>query len=79
MNLLFGAGEPSVASQHMCGPIRWVVLTGSGAHMVQQLQPVDLLRQLLIDSQGADSPQVKAFFQVRIHPILLILIDFIPL
>lgn len=48
----------------MSGPIKWVVLTGTGAHIIQQLQPVDLLRQLLVDGQGPDCTQVKAFFQV---------------
>lgn len=64
--MVYILGEPSVISQHMSGPIKWIVLTGTGAHIIQQLQPVDLLRQLLVNGQGPDCAQVKAFFQVSI-------------
>lgn len=55
----------------MSGPIKWVVLTGNGAHIIQQLQPVDLLRQLLLENHGPDTPQVRSFFQVFDKSILL--------
>ena len=43
-----------------------IVLQGS--HIWSKLRPVDQLRQLLIDCQGPDAEEVKAFF-LRLHKV----------
>ena len=39
-----------------------------GSHIWSKLRPVDQLRQLLIDCQGPDAEEVKAFF-LRLHKV----------
>lgn len=46
-------------------PRKYVVLTAQGAHIFIKLRPVDMLKQLLIDSHGPESDAVKAYFQVQ--------------
>lgn len=36
-----------------------------GAQVITQLRPVDLLRQILIESRGPDSEAIKSYFQVQ--------------
>ena len=55
---------PLIVSQHMLPPRRFVFLTTQCCHVVTQLRPVDILRQLLVDASGPDSTAVRAFFQV---------------
>lgn len=40
-----------------------------GSHIWSKLRPVDQLRQLLIDCQGPDAEEVKAFF-LRLHKVV---------
>lgn len=55
---------PLIVTQHSTPPRRFVFLTTQCCHIVTQLRPVDILRQLLIDASGPDSTAVRAFFQV---------------
>lgn len=55
---------PLIVTQHCVGPRKFVFLTTQCCHIVTQLRPVDILRQLLIDASGPDSTAVRAFFQV---------------
>lgn len=56
---------PTVVSQHVEPPRKYVVLTTHGAHIFLKLRPVDLLRQLLADSRGQDTEAVKNFFVMQ--------------
>ncbi|KAL3869881.1 hypothetical protein ACJMK2_042508 [Sinanodonta woodiana] len=58
---------PVVVSQHEEAPRKLVLLSAQGSHILHKMRPVDQLRQLLIDFQGPDSEEVKAFF--RLHKI----------
>ncbi|KAL5017128.1 hypothetical protein ScPMuIL_006717 [Solemya velum] len=58
---------PVVVTQHTEPPQKFVLLSGQGTHIFSKLRPVDQLRQLLIDCQGPDAEEVKAFF--RLHKI----------
>ena len=54
-----------IVTQHSAGPKRFnIFLTPQCCHVVTQLRPVDILRQLLFDASGPDSTAVRAFFQV---------------
>ena len=55
---------PLIVTQHKSAPRKFVFLTPQCCHVVTQLRPVDILRQLLIDAGGPDSTAVRAFFQV---------------
>lgn len=55
---------PLIVSQHLVGPRKFVFLTTQCCHLITQLRPVDILRQLLLDASGPDSSAVRAFFQV---------------
>ena len=55
---------PIIVTQHSAGPRRFIFLTPQCCHIVTQLRPVDILRQLLFDASGPDSTAVRAFFQV---------------
>lgn len=44
------------------------VILVQGSHILSKLRPVDQLRQLLIDCQGPDAEEVKAFF--RLHKVI---------
>lgn len=46
-------------------PRKYVVLTAQGAHIFIKLRPVDMLRQLLVDSHGPEGDAVKAYFHVQ--------------
>ncbi|GJQ73093.1 Nup154 [Trypoxylus dichotomus] len=56
---------PCVVSQHVVPPRKYVVLTTHGAHIFLKFRPVDLLRQLLVDSRGQDTDAVKNFFALQ--------------
>ncbi|KAK3595250.1 hypothetical protein CHS0354_010857 [Potamilus streckersoni] len=58
---------PVVVSQHAEAPRKLVLLNAQGSYILHKMRPVDQLRQLLIDFQGPDSEEVKAFF--RLHKI----------
>ena len=54
-----------IVTQHWAGPKTFnIFLTTQCCHVVTQLRPVDILRQLLFDASGPDSTAVRAFFQV---------------
>ena len=55
---------PLVVTQHRSPARQFVLLTPQCCHMVTQLRPVDLLRQLLVDASGPDGAGVRAFFQL---------------
>ena len=55
---------PLIVTQHSVGPRKFIFLTTQCSHVVTQLRPVDILRQLLFDASGPDSTAVRAFFQV---------------
>nr|XP_022900276.1 nuclear pore complex protein Nup155 [Onthophagus taurus]XP_022900277.1 nuclear pore complex protein Nup155 [Onthophagus taurus] len=55
---------PSIVSQHIEPPKKYVVLTSQGAHVFLKLRPVDLLRQILLESRGLDTDVIKNFFTV---------------
>lgn len=56
---------PLVVRQHAEPPRKYVILTAQGAHILHKLRPVDILRQLLIDSNGPEGDAVKAFFTIQ--------------
>lgn len=56
---------PLLVRQHAEPPRKYVALTSQGAHIFLKLRPVDILRQLLLDSCGADSDSVKAYFNLQ--------------
>lgn len=56
---------PMVVRQHTQPTRKFVVLTATGAHILTKLRPVDLLRQLLIDSRGMDSDAIRGYFQLQ--------------
>ncbi|XP_013406007.1 nuclear pore complex protein Nup155 [Lingula anatina] len=74
---LYGLGVPSdplgmptidpplVVTQHMEPVRRFVLLTAQGSHLMNKLRPVDQLRQLLLNNNGPDSEEVKAFFKLH--------------
>ncbi|XP_052257804.1 nuclear pore complex protein Nup155-like [Dreissena polymorpha] len=62
-----GRDPPVVVTQHTQPPRKFIILSAQGSHILSKLRPVDQLRQLLIDCQGPDSEEVKAFF--RLHKI----------
>ena len=55
---------PLVVTQHTIRPKKFIFLTTQCCHVLTQLRPVDLLRQLLLDAGGPDSTSLRAFFQV---------------
>ena len=55
---------PLIVTQYSLGPRKFIFLTTQCCHVVTQLRPVDILRQLLFDASGTDSTAVRAFFQV---------------
>ncbi|XP_060597073.1 nuclear pore complex protein Nup155-like [Ruditapes philippinarum] len=63
----FARDPPVVVTQHAKPPRKFVILSAQGSHIMSKLRPVDQLRQLLIDCQGPDADEVKAFF--RLHKI----------
>ncbi|KAL4235731.1 hypothetical protein ACF0H5_004123 [Mactra antiquata] len=62
-----GKDPPVVVTQHAKPARKFVILSAQGSHIMSKLRPVDQLRQLLIDCQGPDADEVKAFF--RLHKI----------
>lgn len=56
---------PMIVRQHSQPNRRYVILTATGAHILTKLRPVDLLRQLLIESRGMDSDAIRAYFQLQ--------------
>ncbi|XP_050400754.1 nuclear pore complex protein Nup155 isoform X1 [Patella vulgata] len=61
------ADPPIVVQQHIEPCRRFIILSSQGSHIFQKLRPVEQLQQLLIDSQGPDSEEVKGFF--RLHRV----------
>lgn len=57
---------PLVVTQHAVPPRQFIFLTTQCCHVITQLRPVDILRQLLLDASGPKSPAVKMFFQVSL-------------
>ncbi|EEZ97868.2 nuclear pore complex protein Nup154 [Tribolium castaneum] len=58
-------GIPLVVRQHSEPPKKYVVLTSQGVYIFSKMRPVDILRQLLDESQGLDNDNVKAFFMIQ--------------
>lgn len=56
---------PLVIRQHFEPPKKYVVLTSQGVHIFSKLRPIDILKQLLMDSHGQDSDTIKAFFMIQ--------------
>ncbi|XP_041357627.1 nuclear pore complex protein Nup155-like [Gigantopelta aegis] len=56
---------PAVVTQHVDPPRKFIVLTSQGCNILTKLRPVEQLHQLLIDCQGPEAEEVKAFF--RLH------------
>ena len=62
----FGGKLPSTAATQHCSPARrLVVLSAQGAIILEPGRPVDCLRQLLVDSSGADSEVVQAYWSLQ--------------
>ncbi|XP_060525435.1 nuclear pore complex protein Nup155 isoform X2 [Cylas formicarius] len=55
---------PLIVRQHAEPPKKYVVLTSHSVQIFIKLRPVDLLRQILIDSRGRDTEPLKIFFAV---------------
>lgn len=51
--------------QHSEPPKKYVVLTAEGVYIFLKLRPVDILRQLLTESQGLNSEDIKHFFMIQ--------------
>ncbi|ESO88145.1 hypothetical protein LOTGIDRAFT_234706 [Lottia gigantea] len=58
---------PIVVNQHIESCRKFVLLTSQGSRIFNKLRPVEQLQQLLIESQGPDSEEVKGFF--RLHRV----------
>lgn len=56
---------PLIVRQHSEPPRKFVILTSQGAHILMKLRPVDLLKQLLVDTRGQDSDALKAYFNIQ--------------
>lgn len=48
-----------LAIQHMLPPRQFLCLTSSGLHLIMKYRPVDILREVLGGSRGADTPDVR--------------------
>ncbi|XP_065566663.1 nuclear pore complex protein Nup155-like isoform X4 [Artemia franciscana] len=55
---------PAVVVQHSRPPANFVILTSQGCHIFPKLRPVEVLRQILVESGGADSEIVRTFFTI---------------
>lgn len=55
---------PLLVTQHVTPARKFVLLTTQCCHVITQLRPVDILRQLLVDAGGPESTAIRAFFQV---------------
>lgn len=64
-NLALCEQPPLVVRQHYEPAKKFVVLTPQGAEILMISRPVDVLRQLLIDSNGPDSEAVKLYFRTQ--------------
>lgn len=53
---------PTLITQEMEEPRKYVFLTANGVHMCFKPRPVDHFKQLLLDNQGYDNEAVKGFF-----------------
>lgn len=56
---------PLVVRQHSEPPRKYVILTAQGAHIMIKQRPVDLLKQLLLDTRALDTDILKAFFSIQ--------------
>jgi len=48
-----------LAIQHMLPPRQFLCLTSSGLHLIMKYRPVDILREVLGGSRGADTPDIR--------------------
>ncbi|KAK2179646.1 hypothetical protein NP493_478g02009 [Ridgeia piscesae] len=58
------ADPPAVVTQHLDPPRKFVLINSQGCYLMTKQQPVDQLRQLLLNT-SPDSEQVKAFFKLH--------------
>ncbi|XP_072403168.1 nuclear pore complex protein Nup154 [Diabrotica undecimpunctata] len=56
---------PLVVRQHAEPPKKYVVLTSHSVQIFIKLRPVDILNQILRDSQGLDTEALKTFFTIQ--------------
>ncbi|XP_064606018.1 nuclear pore complex protein Nup155-like [Liolophura sinensis] len=56
---------PVVVTQHVEMSRKFVFLNSQGICIVHKMRPVDQLRQILMDKQGPDNEEVKAFFKLH--------------
>jgi nuclear pore complex protein Nup155 len=54
--------QNELATQFHLQPKEFFCLTNAGIHVLAQLRPVDYLRQLISDSGGQTTQQLKNFF-----------------
>lgn len=59
---------PTLVIEHSKPPRKFVALSPQGSHIIVKLQPVDQLRQLLVDNQGPECEAVKSFFSLLKEP-----------
>jgi nuclear pore complex protein Nup155 len=52
-----------LATQHLIPPRQFACLTSAGMIIFEKLRPVDRLQDILIRTRGAESAEMKAFFQ----------------
>ncbi|GLG97236.1 Nuclear pore complex protein Nup155 [Gryllus bimaculatus] len=57
------ADPPLMVRQHMEPPRKYIAFTSQGIEILLKLRPVDVLKQLLLDSHGPDGPAVQRFFK----------------
>lgn len=56
---------PLVVRQHMQPPKKYIILTSQGAYIFLKLRPVDILKNLLLESHGLESEMVKTYFRIQ--------------
>lgn len=54
---------PLVVTQHFEERRKFILLTSDGVHIFYKQRPIDQLNLLLVESQGAEAPAVRSFFQ----------------
>ncbi|XP_024941469.1 nuclear pore complex protein Nup154 isoform X2 [Cephus cinctus] len=59
-------GEPPLlVRQHMEPPRKFIYLTAQGVIKLEQVRPVDILHQLLLEQRGPDTEPVRAYFRTQ--------------
>ncbi|CAG9765140.1 unnamed protein product [Ceutorhynchus assimilis] len=56
---------PLVVRQHAEAPKKYVVLTSHSVQVFIKLRPVDMLKQILLDSNGQDTLPLTTFFSIQ--------------